>query len=75
MSNLDQKLTDDPLFLKWIFNSSPVLDKHWNDYLLAHPEEKEQIFELREQLSKLRFSNHTMPISEKLNLKIKFRPK
>ena len=69
MSNLDQKLTDDPLFLKWIFNSNPVLDKHWNDYLLAHPEEKEQIFELREQLSKLRFSNHTMPISEKTELK------
>lgn len=69
MSDFDQKLTDDPLFLKWIFNSNPVLDKHWNDYLLAHPEEKEQILELREQLSKLRFSNDTMPISEKTELK------
>ncbi len=69
MSDFDQRLTDDPLFLKWVFNSNPTIEKHWNDYLLAHPEEKERIFELRKQLSKLRFSNDAMLPSEKKEFK------
>lgn len=68
MSNFDQKFVDDPLFLKWIFNNNPTVEKHWNDYLLNHPEEKERIFELRQQLSKLRFSNNRMLPSEKKEL-------
>lgn len=69
MSDFDQRLTDDPLFLKWVFNSNATIEKHWNNYLLAHPEEKERIFELRKQLSKLRFSNDAMRPSEKKEFK------
>jgi hypothetical protein len=68
MSDFDQKFIDDPLFLKWIFNNRPAVEKHWNDYLLAHPEEKEKILELKEQVSKLQFSNDTLLISEKRDL-------
>jgi transmembrane sensor len=65
MNSFDQKFIENPLFLKWIFNTGPAVESHWEQYLLEHPEEKNQLLELKDRLAELKFSNDRLQVSEK----------
>ena len=68
MTPFDQKFIENPLFLKWIFNSGPTVETYWEQYLLEHPEEKDQLLELKILLAELKFQNDSLPLSEKDDL-------
>jgi len=68
MTVFEQKFIEDPQFLKWIYNSNPHLNQYWTGYILDHPEEKELIYELKNQLLELKISNNTLMHSEKEEL-------
>ena len=68
MTSFDQKFVENPLFLKWIFNTNPVIETYWAEYLLEHPEEKDQLIELKDRLMVLKFTNDTIGLSEKEEL-------
>ena len=68
MTPFDQKFIENPDFLRWIFHTSPAIESFWNQYLLEHPEEEIQLFELKDRLTELKFSDNPMGISEKENL-------
>jgi len=65
MNSFDQKLIENPLFLKWIFNTGPDVEAHWKQYLLEHPEDRTQLLELKDRLSELKFSNDRLQVTEK----------
>ncbi len=73
MTTFDQKFVEDPRFLKWIFDNNPDIGKFWEQYILEHPEEKEQILELKSRLSELKFSNDKLLHSEKAELESRIR--
>ncbi len=68
MTPFEQKFIENPIFLKWIFNSSPAVETHWEQYLLEHPEEKDELLELKAHLADLKFENDSLPLSEKDDL-------
>jgi transmembrane sensor len=68
MTQFDQQFIEDPLFIRWIFHPTPSVDKYWREYILEHPEEKDQIFELKQRLSELKFSNDELGYQEKNEL-------
>lgn len=68
MSVFDQKFVENPQFLKWVFYNNPAIDQYWEQYLLDHPEEKNQVLELKHHLSELKFSNDSLLYSEKEEL-------
>jgi len=65
MTPFDQKFTENPLFIKWIFNPDPLIETYWRQYLNEYPEEKNQLLELKECLSDLRFKNEKLLLFEK----------
>ncbi len=68
MTSFDQKYIENLEFLKWIFNTTPAIETHWEHYLLEHPDERNRILELKDRLCDLRFSNDRLPLSEKEEL-------
>lgn len=68
MTNADQKFIENPQFLKWIFHNTPSLDDYWKNYLLEHPEDKNQVQELKHRLTQLQFSNDTLSSAERAEL-------
>lgn len=68
MKSFDQKFIENPLFLKWIFNSSPAIEAHWEQYLLKHPEVRTELFELKALLSELRYQEDSFSVSEKAEM-------
>ncbi len=68
MTPFDQKFIENPLFLKWIFNSSPSVEVYWEHYLLEHPEEKDELLDLKSHLADLKFENDSLLLSEKDDL-------
>lgn len=68
MTSFDQKFIEDPLFLKWIFNSSPAVETYWEQHLLDHPEEKTALLELKSLLKELKFQDDSLLVSEKAEL-------
>jgi len=68
MTNFEQKFIEDPQFLKWIFNTNPVIETYWERYLLNHPEEKDQILGLKQSLADLKFSEESLLNSEKVEM-------
>lgn len=81
MTPFDQKFIENQQFLKWIFNTSPAIETYWEQYLSEHPEENQQILELKQRLSDLKFTNDmlnpfekeelTNRIKARINLKLK----
>ena len=69
MTNSDQKFIENPQFLKWIFHNNLYTEQYWENYLLEHPGEKDQILELKQRLLELQFSNDTLFFTEKAELK------
>lgn len=68
MTNFEQKFIEDPQFLKWIFNTNPVIETYWERYLLNHPDEKDQILGLKQSLADLKFSEESLLNSEKVEM-------
>jgi len=68
MKSFDQKFIENPLFLKWIFNTSPAIETHWEQYLLKHPEVRTELFELKALLSELRYQEDSFSVSEKAEM-------
>ena len=68
MTPFDQKFIENPQFLLWVFNSTPVIERYWEHYLAENPEEEDQLFELKERLAELGISNDMLTISEKKDL-------
>lgn len=68
MTSFEQKFIENPQFLNWIFNSNPAIANYWEQYLAEHPEEKNQILELKERLSELQFTKNTLSVFEKEEL-------
>lgn len=61
-----EKLSENPLFFKWIFYPSEELDQWWNSYINMNPGEKEKILKFKEQFTKyLKFSNTNLTDNEK----------
>jgi len=75
MSSFDQKFIENPLFLKWIFHTDPVTETHWEQYLLEHPGEKEQLLALKTLLTDLKFQEDLIPVSEKEELEKRIKRK
>lgn len=73
MTSFEQTYIENPLFLEWIFNSSPALETHWEQYLLEHPEEKDQLLELKANLAELKFHDVSLPVPEKEDLENRVR--
>jgi len=65
MTVSDQKFIENPKFLQWIFHNNRSVDQYWKQYILDHPEEETQIFELKARLSELKYSDETMLQIEK----------
>jgi transmembrane sensor len=57
MTPFDLKCVENPLFLKWIFNTNPDIETYWEQYQVEHPENKKQLLELRHCLIELEFTN------------------
>jgi len=68
MTSFDQKFVENPLFLRWVFNTSPAVETHWEQYLLKHPEEKTELLELKALLTELKFQDNSFSVSEKAEL-------
>lgn len=68
MSRPDPQFIEDPQFLKWVFRSTPALDRYWRRYIHENPEEKEQILELKQRLSELSFEDDLLLPSERIEL-------
>lgn len=68
MTPFDQKHIENPLFIRWIFNSNLSIETHWEQYLLEHPEEKAELLELKALLTELKFQDDSFSISEKAEL-------
>jgi len=68
MTAFDQKFIENLAYLKWVFNTIPAIEHYWEQYLLEHPEEKNQILELKHLLNDLKFSNYKLRHFEKEEL-------
>lgn len=65
MSPFDQKFIENPQFIKWIFNTNPAIETYWEQYLAEHPEDKNQLLELKHSLIDLKFTNDMLHPFEK----------
>ena len=68
MTTQEQKLIENPLFLKWVYHNNPWVEKHWRKFLAEHPEEQEEIHAFKAQLSDLKFLDELLSASEKSQL-------
>ena len=68
MNPFDQKFIENPEFLRWVFRSNPAVESYWEQYLHDNPEEANELLELKERLTELRFPIKTLQIPEKEDL-------
>ena len=68
MTTQEQKLIENPLFLKWVYHNNPWVEKHWRKFFVEHPEEQEGIVAFKAQLSDLKFLDELLNPSEKSQL-------
>ena len=68
MSHFDQKFIENPQFLMWVFKTNPLVENYWKQYIIDNPQEEDQLTELKDRLTELRFTNNTLSISEKEKL-------
>ena len=70
MTNND-KFINNPLYLKWIFNSTPELDLYWENYIDENPEEAFHLLELKTKLKGIKSANQRLSELEKQKLAFK----
>ncbi len=56
---------NDPYFLKWIFQPDHLSEKYWNSFIDEHPEEKNLVLSLKEELGFLKLKNEDLSNDEK----------
>ncbi len=59
------KFIEDQGFVRWIFDPSPDVIEYWEQYVLDHPDEKEDLLKARELLLLLKERDDVLPASEK----------
>ena len=53
-----QRLTENPLFFKWIFHPTEELNAYWGAYLEQNPEDTDTVLEFKSKFEKhLKFTN------------------
>lgn len=63
------QIIENPLFFKWVFQSSPEINAYWNHYLENNPEHTELITELKSQiLVHLKYEEKQLTETEKKEL-------
>src|SRR5690554_6190372 len=74
--NLYTPYTANPLFFKWIFNSSPELHAYWDHYLKMNPDEREPILKFKAEIETyLRFEDKVLSEKEKKLLALRIAHK
>lgn len=63
--DLYEKLTEDPYFFKWVYNSNPETETYWEQYIVDHPEDSETLYTLKSMLRNIRYSVDFMSAAEK----------
>lgn len=63
-----EKMIENPLFIRWVFDTNMEIEQYWSDYLTSHPEEADQLTALKEQLRLLRFPAERLTAEEKREL-------
>lgn len=63
-----ESIIQNPLYIKWIFNSTPELDLYWEEYIEKHPEEEHHLLELKTKLRGIKLANESLSESEKLKI-------
>lgn len=63
--NLFNKIIDEPLFFRWVFNNNPEMDHYWEDYFLAHPEDVRILKSLKEQMQRIKYQSDNLSEDEK----------
>lgn len=59
MENI-RKYIDNPLFIKWVYDPDENVNEYWEFYLKKHPDEKEFLYELKNELALFRISGQTL---------------
>lgn len=52
--------TNDPYFIKWVFQPDPLSEQYWENYIHSHPDEKYIITHLKEDLRYLKLKNEDL---------------
>lgn len=68
MTTFDQKFIEDPRFVEWVFRPAPAINQYWEKYIQLHPEEKNELLELKQRMGELKFSNDALSREEKSEL-------
>lgn len=68
MTTFDQKFIEDPRFVEWVFRPAPAINQYWERYIQLHPEEKNELLELKQRMGELKFSNDALSMEEKSEL-------
>ena len=58
----------DPMYIKWLFNSTTELDLYWDNYFEKHPEKAPHLLELKSKLRNIRLINENLSEEEKIQL-------
>lgn len=68
MMNLEEKVIDNPLFYRWVFHPDEEVDRWWENYMIDHPQEKEELLYLKKQLDQVKIVNEKLHEKEKVKL-------
>lgn len=63
-----ESIIQNPLYIRWVFNSTPELDLYWEDYLEKHPNEEHHLLELKTKLRGIKLVNESLSEAEKLKM-------
>ena len=72
--NVYEKLTENPLFFKWIFYPTEELNMYWAEYLNQNPQELDQVLEFKALFVKyLKFKNDSISEQDKRQLALQIK--
>lgn len=63
-----RKYVDNPLFLKWVYDSDNNIDEYWNYYLLKNPTEKQILVTLKDDLKLFKIKTYKLNHEQKTRL-------
>ncbi len=63
-----ERMIENPLFIRWVFDTNMEIEQYWSDYLASHPEEADQLTALKEQLRIFRVPAERLSAEEKKEL-------
>lgn len=66
--NFYERMIEDPLFIRWVFNNTPEIEKYWEGYLAENPGEAAQIMSLKKELGMLGYKVERLSEEEKKSL-------